>query len=102
MTDIGPIQLLAVGFGPGAKYEGGIIRELDGLEGKGLIRVLDLLFVGMDVETNELVALDYQGDSLGGLVGALLDFPFEGDDRSKRETSTVVPGVSFGSASLIA
>jgi hypothetical protein len=91
VTDIGPIQVLAVGFGPGAKYEGGIITELERFEGKGLVRVLDLLFVGTDVETDELVALDYQGESLGSLVGALLDFSFEGDDKA-RDTVSVPPG----------
>jgi hypothetical protein len=92
VTDIGPIQLMAVGFGPGAKYEGGILAELERFDGKGLVRVLDLLFVGTDSETGELVALDYQGDSLGSLVGALLDFGFEGDDNDKRETVSVPPG----------
>jgi hypothetical protein len=78
MTDIGPVQLLALGFGPDARYEGQLIDELERLEGKGLVRVLDLLFLGQDLETDEIVALDYQGDDLGALVGALLAFEFVG------------------------
>src|SRR3954451_11382595 len=78
MTDIGPVQMLAVGFGPDADFKGGIMDELERLEGKGLIRVLDLLFVARDAATDELVALDYQGDELGALVGAMLGFSFDG------------------------
>jgi hypothetical protein len=92
MSEIGPVQVLAIGFGPEAKYEGGILDELERLEGKGLIRVLDLLFVGGDSETGDLVALDYQGDALGSLVGALLDFAFEGEPVRRRDTVQLPPG----------
>lgn len=78
MTDIGPIQLLALGFGPEARYEGQLLDELERLEGQGLVRVLDMLFLGQDTETDEIVALDYQGDELGAIVGALLAFDFVG------------------------
>jgi len=81
MTDIGPVQLLAIGFGPEAEYKGQIMDELERLEGKGLVRVLDLLFVGVDVDTGDLMALDYQGDDLGAVVGALLGFAFPGLDE---------------------
>lgn len=91
MTDHGPIQVLAIGFGPDADYEGGIIDELGRLDGKGLIRVLDLLFVGADDDTGELIALDYQGDDLGSLVGCLLDFAFEGAPV-RRDTVREAPG----------
>ena len=50
MTEIGPVQMLAVGFGTGAKFEGRIIDELVRLEGERTIRVLDLLFVMKDEE----------------------------------------------------
>ncbi len=75
-SDMGPVQVLAVAFDEDAEYEGKILAELDRLQGNGLIRVLDLLFVGEDTRTGELIALDYQGDALGGLVGALLGFAF--------------------------
>ena len=79
MADIGPVQMIALAFGPEAKFEGKVMQELAKLETVGTIRILDLLFVHKDVETQELVALDYQGESLGGIVGALLGFEFEGD-----------------------
>ncbi len=77
--NIGPVQLLAVGFDPDARFEGRIMDELANLERHETIRILDLLFVGKDVETGDLLALDYQGEELGAIVGALLGFEFEGE-----------------------
>src|ERR671913_443877 len=81
MKEIGPVQLLAIGFGPGAKFEGKIMDELGKLERKETIRILDLLFVHKDAETGDLLALDYQGENLGAIIGALLGFEFEGDEQ---------------------
>ena len=78
MTQIGPVQLVAIGFGPEAKFEGRIMAELARLEQSGTIRVLDLLFVRKD-EDGDLTALDYQGEDLGAIIGALLGFEFEGN-----------------------
>lgn len=78
-SSIGPVQLLAVGFGPDANFEGRIMEELVKLEGEGTIRLLDLLFVAKE-EDGDLVALDYQGEDLGGIVGALLGFDFDDVD----------------------
>lgn len=78
MTEIGPVQMIAVAFGPDARLEGTIIDELATLERERTIRVLDLLFVHKDAEPGALVALDHQGESLGAIVGALLGFEFEG------------------------
>jgi uncharacterized membrane protein len=77
--NIGPVQLLAVGFDPDARFEGRIMDELENLERHETIRILDLLFVGKDAETGDLLALDYQGEALGAIVGALLGFDFEGE-----------------------
>jgi hypothetical protein len=81
MKEIGPVQLLAIGFGPEAKFEGTILDELDKLENQKTIRMLDLLFVHKDTETGDLLALDYQGKRLGAILGALLGFEFEGDEQ---------------------
>jgi hypothetical protein len=78
MTEkIGPVQLVAIGFPPDAEFEGRIMDELARLESHETIRILDLLFVGKDAETGDLIALDYQGEDLGAIVGALLGFEFE-------------------------
>ena len=77
MAEIGPVQMVALAFGPDADFEGKIINELAKLESERTIRILDLLFVMKDADTGELLALDYQGESLGGIVGALLGFEFK-------------------------
>jgi uncharacterized membrane protein len=80
MTErVGPVQLLAIGFGQEAKFEGKIMDELSKLERQETIRILDLLFVHKDAETGDLLALDYQEQELGAIVGTLLGFEFEGD-----------------------
>lgn len=76
---IGPVQLVAIGFPPDANFEGRIMDELENLERHETIRILDLLFVGKHAETGDLLALDYQGEELGAIVGALLGFEFEDD-----------------------
>jgi hypothetical protein len=91
--NIGPVQLLAVGFDPDARFEGRIIDELESLERHETIRILDLLFVGKDAETGDLLALDYQGEELGAIVGALLGFDFEGEQPSELSE---VEGHAFG------
>lgn len=80
---IGPVQLLAIGFDEDTRFEGRIMDELANLERHETIRILDLLFVGKDAETGDLLALDYQGEELGAIVGALLGFDFEGEEPSE-------------------
>lgn len=88
MTEIGPVQMVALAFGPEAEFEGKILQELSKLETERTIRILDLLFVHKDLQTGQLVALDHQGESLGAIVGALLGFEFEGIEEQMREEGT--------------
>jgi uncharacterized membrane protein len=92
--NIGPVQLLAVGFDPDARFEGRIMDELANLERHETIRILDLLFVGKDAETGDLLALDYQGEELGAIVGALLGFDFESEQPSHEVSG--IEGHAFG------
>jgi len=91
--NIGPVQLLAVGFDPDARFEGRIMDELANLERHETIRILDLLFVGKDAETGDLLALDYQGEELGAIVGALLGFECEGEQPADMSE---IEGHAFG------
>jgi uncharacterized membrane protein len=93
---IGPVQLLAVGFDPDASFEGKILDELERLERHETIRILDLLFVGKDAETGDLLALDYQGEDLGAIVGALLGFDFEDDGAGPDGPTEGTGGHAFG------
>jgi uncharacterized membrane protein len=92
--EIGPVQLLAIGFDQDARFEGKIMDELASLERHETIRILDLLFVGKDAETGDLLALDYQGEELGAIVGALLGFDFEGEQPSHEVSE--IEGHAFG------
>jgi hypothetical protein len=79
MTEIGPVQLLSIGFDPGANFEGRIADELAKLQSDRTIRVLDLLFVGRDTDSDEIVVLEHQEESMGAIVGALLGLRLDGE-----------------------
>lgn len=96
MSEIGPVQLVAIGFGPDAKFEGRIMEELAKLERVGTIRILDLLFVQKDADSGDVVALDVQGEDLGGIVGALLGFEFEGSNDSSPSPASSGGDHAFG------
>ncbi|KOU08777.1 hypothetical protein ADK86_03160 [Streptomyces sp. NRRL F-5755] len=95
MAGIGPVQLLTVAFGPDAKFEGRIIKELGVLEAGEQIRVLDMLFVRKE-PGGQLFTLDYQAESMGDTVAALLGL--SGDRPPATEPSTPSPdaGGAFG------
>jgi uncharacterized membrane protein len=84
VTDIGPVQLISVGFEPEANFEGRIVDELAALEKERTIRVLDLLFIARDTNSDEIVVVEHQGtESMGGIVGALLGFQFDDEVESQ-------------------
>ena len=83
MTEIGPVQLVSLGFEPGGNFEGRIADELAKLESDRTIRVLDLLFVARDTDSDELVVLEHQEESMGAIVGALLGVRLEGAEEQE-------------------
>jgi hypothetical protein len=74
MTELGPVQMIAVGFDPDATYEGKIVGVLERLEIGGALRVLDVMFVRKDAESGELQAIDASSRGASGIVGELLGF----------------------------
>jgi uncharacterized membrane protein len=54
---IGPIQMVVIGFETNDRFKGEIMQELDALRGRGVIRVLDLLFVMKD-EAGDIFAFE--------------------------------------------
>jgi uncharacterized membrane protein len=80
MEEIGPVQLISIGFDRDANFEGKVIDELAKLESERTIRVLDVLFIARDPDSEEAVVLEHpDGADLGGIVGALLGVEFEGE-----------------------
>ena len=79
LAHIGPVHLMSVGFEPGAKFEGRIADELAKLQSEGTIRLLDLLFVARDTDSDELVVLEHQEETMGAVAGALLGLQLDGE-----------------------
>jgi hypothetical protein len=82
---MGPVQLLAFRFSPGASLEGQLLGAIERAESGGTLRVLEVLFVGSDETTGELVALAERERGQGGLVMALVGFRL---DPAKRRHAT--------------
>ena len=84
LAEIGPVQLMSVGFEPGANFEGRIADELAKLQKEGTIRLLDLLFVVRDTDSDEIVVLEHQEETMGAVVGALLGLKLD-DEQAEGE-----------------
>ena len=83
MAEIGPVQLISIGFDRDANFEGKVIDELAKLESERTIRVLDVLFIARDPDSEATVVLEHPGGAnLGGIVSALLGFEFKGEAQS--------------------
>jgi uncharacterized membrane protein len=77
MGEIGPVQLISIGFDATANLEGRIVDELAKLESERTIRVLDVLFIARDTDSEETVVLEHPGrEDFGSVVGALLGVQF--------------------------
>src|SRR5215204_4868986 len=85
MAEIGPVQLISIGFDRGTNFEGRIIDELAKLESERTIRVLDVLFIARDPDSEETAVLEHpHGEDLGEIVGALLGLKLEEGATSPR------------------
>src|SRR4051794_39484491 len=80
MEEIGPVQLVSIGFDRDANFEGKVIDELAKLESERTIRLLDVLFIARDTDSDETVVLEHpHGADLGGIVGELLGLELDGE-----------------------
>ena len=73
---LGPVQLLVVGFGENAKFNGSALEELHRLSEHDIVRLVDLLVVSKDeagkvsqVEIADRPELEQYGALAGALVG---------------------------------
>src|SRR5918994_1737417 len=86
MAQIGPVQLISIGFDRDANFEGRVIEELAKLESERTIRVLDVLFIARDTDSEDT----------GAIIGALLGFEFEGEDASPAAETSESDQHAFG------
>jgi len=92
----GPVQLMAFGYGSGTDVEEQMLAQLDALEGRGIIRVLDFLFVQKTGE-DEVDVLDVGDDED---YGAILSGFLGGDDDESAgdHLAELVGALEVGSA----
>jgi DNA-binding NarL/FixJ family response regulator len=72
----GPLQVIAVGFGPGADFEGRVLAEVDRLQGRGVLRLLDVFFVAKDEEGTIRQLIVGDDEDFGALLASVL--PLDG------------------------
>ena len=83
MEEIGPVQLISIGFDRDANFEGKVIDELAKLESERTIRVLDVLFIAHDTDSDDTVVLEHpDAANFGGIVAALLGLEFDGEGET--------------------
>ena len=94
-TMVGPIQLVVIGFPLDAKFSGEIIKALSDLRGRGVIRLIDALFVRKDADGKIVASVRdsdltlAQREYLGAVVGGLLGLVAGGDEESEALGATL-------------
>ena len=94
-TLVGPIQLVVIGFPPDAEFRGETIRALTNLRGRGVIRLIDALFVRKDGQGQISASMResdltlHEREALGAVVGGLLGVMAGGDQESEALGATL-------------
>jgi DNA-binding CsgD family transcriptional regulator len=69
----GPLQVIAVSFSPGSDFQARVLAEVDRLQGRGVLRLLDVIFVAKNEDgTIERVVVGGDDDDLGALLSSIL------------------------------
>jgi DNA-binding CsgD family transcriptional regulator len=69
----GPLQVIAVSFSPGSDFQARVLAEVDRLQGRGVLRLLDVIFVAKNEDgTIERVVVGDEDDDLGALLSRIL------------------------------
>ncbi len=69
----GPLQVIAVSFSPGSDFQARVLAEVDRLQGRGVLRLLDVIFVAKNEDgTLEPVVVGGDDDDLGALLSSIL------------------------------
>jgi DNA-binding CsgD family transcriptional regulator len=69
----GPLQVIAVSFSPASDFQARVLAEVDRLQGRGVLRLLDVIFVAKNEDgTIEPVVAGGDDDDLGALLSSIL------------------------------
>ena len=85
--EMGPVQLMVVGFHEG-NFSGEIIEELRRLREHGIVRLVDLLFVTKDADGN-VAAIEHsdlsqeEAMAFGAIAGALVGLGADGEEGAE-------------------
>jgi DNA-binding CsgD family transcriptional regulator len=70
----GPLQVIAVSFSPGSDFQGRVLAEVDRLQGRGVLRLLDVLFVAKNEDGTIEPVVVGGDDDVGALLSSILPF----------------------------
>ena len=96
----GPLQVIAVSFGPGADFEGRVLAEVDRLQGRGVLRLLDLLFVAKNEDGTIERLLFGDDEDFGALLSRIV--PLEGAGLVEAAADDGSPGFDPADAQALA
>ncbi len=77
----GPLQVIAVSFGPGAEFRGRVLAEVDRLQGRGMLRLLDLLVVAKNPDGTIQRLSVGDDEDFGELLASILPVDAAGPAR---------------------
>ena len=101
MEQIGPVQLLSIGFDAGSNFEGRVVDELAKLESNRKVRVLDVLFIARDTDSDETVVLEHpHREEFGEVVAALLGLELGGETGSPQPAAGDAHAFGFSQADI--
>jgi uncharacterized membrane protein len=103
---IGPIQLVVIGFPPDAQFRGEIISALAEVRGRGVIRLVDALFVRKDDQgrisamMRESDLSEEQRETLGAVAGGLLGLMAGGEVGAVAAAAGAAEAIAEGAFGL--
>ncbi|HVG96942.1 MAG TPA: hypothetical protein VNK05_08580 [Chloroflexota bacterium] len=106
VSQIGPIQLVVIGFPKEAQFRGEIIRSLTDLRGRGVIRLIDALFVRKDDQGQVSAAMresdltTEQRATMGALTGMLMGVAAGGTETGVAMAESAAQAVAQGAFGL--
>jgi uncharacterized membrane protein len=105
-TMIGPIQLVVIGFPRDAQFRGEIIRALADVRGRGVVRLIDALFVRKD-DQGRITAMMHESDlsteqraTMGAVAGMLLGSAAGGTEAGAAMAGAAAQSVIEGAFGL--